>query len=305
MEEIYELVENKRIFVRKKIGNFLEKLLRYCGYIFDHDIFKKIIYSEDEYRTPIEEKIKNAYDAYIYILHNDKNRISKSLWKRFYYLFTEEELEPFMAIKLSTKYFHINHLSPLEQAIEYHLYVYEELKDLKEEDRLILSLMIMNYILVRNQIPLVHLCKSDFNQYEKAREEFFKGNKAVMLKFMIALIKKNPYMEKKYYKNIIPVSLTDIIEFVEKRKEEFQTKYQIKGLWIHGSIAKRIERMDSDLDFFIELSLDLLHEEKLALIEELKQVFYDRFKRMVDLHEIVEYLDDDIIKEARTTKRLI
>ena len=63
--------------------------------------------------------------------------------------------------------------------------------------------------------------------------------------------------------------------------------------------------MDSDLDFFIELSLDLLHEEKLALIEELKQVFYDRFKRMVDLHEIVEYLDDDIIKEARTTKRLI
>ena len=122
MEEIYELVENKRIFVRKKIGNFLEKLLRYCGYIFDHDIFKKIIYSEDEYRTPIEEKIKNTYDAYIYILHNDKNRISKSLWKRFYYLFTEEELEPFMAIKLSTKYFHINHLSPLEQAIEYHLY---------------------------------------------------------------------------------------------------------------------------------------------------------------------------------------
>ena len=67
----------------------------------------------------------------------------------------------------------------------------------------------------------------------------------------------------------------------------------------------RSERMDSDLDFFIELSLDLLHEEKLALIEELKQVFYDRFKRMVDLHEIVEYLDDDIIKEARTTKRLI
>ena len=66
MEEIYELVENKRIFVRKKIGNFLEKLLRYCGYIFDHDIFKKIIYSEDEYRTPIEEKIKNTYDAVSY-----------------------------------------------------------------------------------------------------------------------------------------------------------------------------------------------------------------------------------------------
>ena len=112
-------------------------------------------------------------------------------------------------------------------------------------------------------------------------------------------------MDKQFYKDLIPVSLSDIIHFVEERKEEFKTKYQIKGLWIHGSIAKRIERMDSDLDFFIEMSLDLLREEKLALIEELKQVFFDRFKRMVDLHEIVEYLDDDIIKEARTTKRLI
>ena len=57
MEEIYELVENKRIFVRKKIANFLEKLFRHCGYDFDHDVFKKIIYSEEEYKTPIEEKI--------------------------------------------------------------------------------------------------------------------------------------------------------------------------------------------------------------------------------------------------------
>ena len=77
MEEIYELTKNKRIFVRKKISNFLEKALRYCGYDFNHDVFKKIIYSEDEYKTPVEEKIKNTYDAYIYLLSNDKNMISK------------------------------------------------------------------------------------------------------------------------------------------------------------------------------------------------------------------------------------
>ena len=59
------------------------------------------------------------------------------------------------------------------------------------------------------------------------------------------------------------------------------------------------------MDFFIEMSLDLLQEEKLAYINDLKQVFFDEFKRMVDIHELVEYLDDDIIKEARTTKRLI
>lgn len=305
MEEIYELTQNKRILVRKRIANFLEKALRYCGYDFDHDVYKKIIYSEEEYRTPVEEKIKSAYDAYIYLLSNDKNRISRSLWKKFYYIYAEVELEQFKVMKLSTKYFHLNHLSPIEQAIEYHLYVYQELKELKEEDRLMISLMVFNYILVKNQIPCVQIYLRDFKEYEKAREEFFKGKKIPMLEYTIGLIKKNPSMEKSYYKNLIPVTLTDIIEYVEKNKEKIKTKFQIKGLWIHGSIAKRIERMDSDIDFFIEMSLDLLQEEKLALIEELRQVFFERFKRMVDMHEIVEYLEDDIIKEIRTTKRLI
>lgn len=305
MEEIYELTQNKRVFVRKKIANFLEKTLRYCGYDFDHDVFKKIIYSEDEYRTPVEEKIKNSYDAYIYLLSNDKSMLSRSLWKKFYYIYAEEELEQFLSIKLSTKYFHLKHLSPIEQAIEYHLFVYQELNELKEEDRLLISLMVFNFILVRNQIPCAQFFRKEFKEYVKARDSFFSGDKTPMLEFTVNLLKNNPYMEKSYYKNLIPVNLSDIIHFVEERKEEFKTKYFIKGLWIHGSIAKRIERIDSDIDFFIEMSLDLLAEEKLALINELKQIFFDKFKRMIDLHEIVEYLDDDIIKEARTTKRLI
>ncbi len=305
MEEIYELTKNKQVLVRKKIVNFLEKIFNYCGYDFNHDVFKKIIYSEAEYKTKVEEKFKSAYDAYIYLLSNDKNRISKSLWKKFYYIYAEKELDVFLSIKLSTKYFYLKYLSPIEQAIEYHIYVYQELKDLKEEDRLLISLMIFNFILVRHQIPCVQIYLKDFYLYQQAREEFINGKKEEMLEFTIQLLKNNSYMDKDYYKNLIPVKLGDIVEFVEERKEELKTKYFIKGLWIHGSIAKRIERMDSDIDLFIQMSLDLLEEEKLALIKALKQVFFEQFKRMVDIHEIVEYLDDDIIKEASTTKRLI
>lgn len=305
MEEIYKLTQNKRIIVRKKISNFLEKVFRYCGYDFDHDVFKKVIYSEDAYKTPVEAKIKNYYDAYVYLLNNDKNAISKSLWKRFYYIVKEEELDSFLAIKLSTKYFHLAHLSPLEQAIEYHMFVYQELKCLEEEERIILSLIMFNFILVKNQIPCVQLLKNDFLKYEEARIEFLKGNKASMLKFCIELLKNNAYMKKSYYKNLKPVSLSDILHFVEMRKEELKKRYQVKGLWIHGSMAKGIERIDSDLDFFIQMPLDLLDAEKQALIQELKQLFFDEFKRMIDVQEIVEYLDDDIIKELRTTKKLI
>ncbi len=305
MEEIYELTKDKRIFVRKKIVNFLEKILRYCGYDFNHDTFKSIVYSEDEYKTPVEEKIKNLYDAYIFLLSNDKNRISTSLISRFYFLYFGENIENNSSIILSTKYFHIQHLAPIEQAIEYHLYVYNELKSVKEEDGLIISLMIFNYILAKNEMPVVQFYINDLEKYVIARDEYLKGKKESLIEYVLAILKKNPYMDKSYYKNLKEIKLSDIIEFVEKNQEILRTKYFIKGLWIHGSIAKKIERIDSDIDLFIEISLDLLREEKIKIIKELKELFFNEFKRMVDISEIVEYLDDDIIKEARTTKRLI
>ncbi len=305
MEEIYQLTQNKRIFVRKRIGAFLEKALRYCGYDFDHDVFKKVIYSEDTYKTPVEEKIKCYYDAYMYLLSNDKTVISRSLWKRFYYLFMEEELEPFMATKLACKYFRIRHLAPIEQAIEYHLFVYQEFKQLKDEERFMLSLLIFNFILVRNRIPCIQIFRCDFKKYEPAREEYFKGNKSRMLDLILTILKKNPYMEKSYYKNLKQFSLEDILQFVNRKKVEFQTEYHMKGLWVHGSFAKRKERIDSDIDLLVELSLDLNYQQRQEILNEIKKVFFDEFQRMIDIHELIEYLDDEILKEMKTTQKLI
>ena len=196
-------------------------------------------------------------------------------------------------------------MSAIEQAIEYHMIVYEEFKELKEEERLILSLMLYNYMLARNQIPIVQLFKKEYEEYEKAREAYLKGNKVPMLEFSINLLKKNPYMEKNYYKKLRPISLKEIVEYVERNKEELKQKFHIKGLWIHGSIAKKIERMDSDIDLFIELSLDLLQEEKQEILKAIKQELFTKFERMIDLHELVEYVEEEIIKEIKTTKKII
>lgn len=55
---------NKELFVRKKMTNFIEKLFKFLGYSFDHDRYKNILYSEDNVRNQMEEKVKNSYDAY-------------------------------------------------------------------------------------------------------------------------------------------------------------------------------------------------------------------------------------------------
>ena len=69
----YELI------VRKKVSAFVEKQFRYFNYFFDHDEYKKVTYGEKEFRNPLEEKLKNYYDAYMYLLTNAKNPLSKSI----------------------------------------------------------------------------------------------------------------------------------------------------------------------------------------------------------------------------------
>ena len=80
-------------------------------------------------------------------------------------------------------------------------------------------------------------------------------------------------------------------------------KNTIKELYMFGSFAKGIERIDSDLDFLVKYSLDLNVQEKNNLIKELKKLLIDMFKRFVDLKEItVEINDEFIIKNSLIIK---
>ena len=72
MEELIKRSEGKELLVRKRIALFLEKILRFLGYDFRHDIYKGITYFEMATETEFEEKIKNLYDGFIYLLHNNK-----------------------------------------------------------------------------------------------------------------------------------------------------------------------------------------------------------------------------------------
>ena len=86
MEEIIELTKNKELIVRKKMSHFLEKLLRFYGKDIRHDLYKGIIYSEEQVRTEEEWKIKIFYDGLNYLLNNHMNPLSKELLKKFFYI---------------------------------------------------------------------------------------------------------------------------------------------------------------------------------------------------------------------------
>ena len=140
--------KNKELYTRKKVSAFIEKQFRFDNFDFQHDIYKKIVYSENEYRTPIEEMLKNYYDAFMYLVTNDKSVLSQSLIKKFHYILKESEIDEGIAITLSSKYFYLCDYAPIEKAITYHMMVYEELNSYLEYERRIISLCFLNYILI-------------------------------------------------------------------------------------------------------------------------------------------------------------
>ena len=90
-----------------------------------------------------------------------------------------------------------------------------------------------------------------------------------------------------------------------KDKEMLMNKYSVKTLLIHGSFAKGCERIDSDIDVVVRLNMDLLYEQRINVIKELKEYYTNKFKRFVDIKEANMYLDDTFLKEDNEIKIII
>lgn len=305
MEEVYHLIDEKQLLVRKKMGSFIEKILHYYGVIFQHDRFKKIIYGEDGYLTPIEEKIKRIYDSYTYLLSNFQSPVTEGLLKRFYYLWFEREFNSFRALKLVTIYFNLRELAPIEQAAEFHMQVYSELKECEEMDRVIISLIVLNFVFVRNGIPCIHILYGDFKEYEQAKNEFLKRNKEAMFLFLLKVLKKNTYLSSSFYDSLTPLTRSMVIQMLNENKEQIKNSYAVQALWLYGSFVKGIERFDSDVDLLVRLSLDLTQEERKEKVKGLTEYLQAIFHRFVDIHEVYEYIPDEMVKEATKLKKII
>lgn len=304
MEQIKEITKNKELIVRKKIVNFFEKILRHLNYDFSHDRFKGIVYSEISPETPLEEKVKIYFDALIFLLNNKKIPMTNSFLSRFFYLILGREMEKNILIRIKSYYFFLTDYAPLEKAIEFHLFVYQELKDLSEEQKFIISLFFLNFCLVACDIPCIRLLNEELKEYKIKRKQFFDGDKNSIYIFLLNILKNSKYQDITYYKELEPISLQEISDFIKNHKRHIMNKFKVKHLFIFGSFAKRTNRIDSDIDILINFSLDLLYEEKLELKCSLETYLFEKFHRFIDIHEIFEYLTDDLIKETTKIKKI-
>lgn len=104
--------------------------------------------------------------------------------------------------------------------------------------------------------------------------------------------------------NLIELTIEEIRKTIIEDKDYLMNELKVKSISIFGSFAKGTDRIDSDIDLLISFSLDLLKEEKEANIEFIKNYYFKKFNRFIDVTEVSEYLNDDFIKKITYVKKI-
>lgn len=288
--------KTKELFVRKKIANFIEKVIHYFGNDMRHDTYKAVVYGEIEPVTATEETIKNYYDAYMYLLSNCKTPVSQTLLKKFFFILKSEVADESFLTRLSSYIFHSLEEPLIKKLINIPIFIYEELTGYDECERTMIPLMFFNYFLVRGGIPTIPFLTADIEEYAKLRN---KKDIDGLEKFVLKFIEKAKFQEKDYYDNLKQLDVVDVQKKFLEDKEVLINNYHIKHIYVYGSFGKEIERIDSDIDVVCDFSYDLTYQEKLEVAEKLSKHYFKVFNRYIDIHESGTYVNDFLIKTVQ------
>mgnify|MGYP002565263398 CR=1 FL=1 len=293
------------LVVRKHVSSFIEKILRCLGHDFRHDVFKSVVYDEKPYITPEEEKWKSYYDSFMYLMLNRHSPFTTSLVKRFMYLILNKELDDSLLLKITSKAFYLDNEFSIEALTRFYMESYECLNILSEQDCFIISFMLLNYFLVRHNIPCIKLIRSDFEEYVKLRDYALSDDKIPLCNFLKKIILKSKFQLIEFNNELKPISVDEIKKMFMGDKEDLKNKYKIENIYLFGSFSKNNERVDSDIDLLIKFEEGNSFEEKHKIINYLDKYYTDKLKRYIDFGEISDMLTDDFILENKRLLKII
>lgn len=283
----YEKVVNKRISL------LVEKLFRYFGYEFEHERYKQIIYVKETASENIEIKIKNYYDSFVYLLKNTKTQVTSKLLKKFLYINEIDFDDDYLLSTITTNYLRLNKGNILEIS-RLIILIYEGFKALDNEKRYFISMFLLEFFLVRNDIPFVKL---NYLSLVKLNDYLTTSNYIELSNMIISLLTKENLQPLTYYRSLRKLSSYEIINYLRKNEALFRQKFHLKSLVLYGSFVKGSYRIDSDIDMLAYIDPDINYELKKKSVDDLKKEISNTFKRYCDVFDTKEIIDEKIIDE--------
>ncbi len=303
--DILDVIVNKETIVRKRIVSFLERVFDYLGFDFRHDIFKSIVYCEAEYVTETEAKFKMAFDAFVFLLLNRKNQLTTYVLNSFFQLFLGYKLDDSICYKICNKYFILYDETSIDKALLFSVFIYNELNMLKDEQRILIALIMLNYCLTTTNIPCIQFSNSEITKFIKLATEYNESlNISDLYLYIMEVIQKQKFQDLDFYNNLKPIDIKEVYSIIYMNRDYIKENFSVKNIYIFGSFAKGINRIDSDLDMLVSFDLDLLYDEREQIIEELKKYLFSLLNRFIDIHEFSNYLPDYSLTRKRKIKKI-
>ena len=79
----------------------------------------------------------------------------------------------------------------------------------------------------------------------------------------------------------------------------------VDNLYIHGSFAGNVARIDSDIDFIITFLPHVTNKEKINIIDNIAKYYEKKFKRYIDILPMGKYYSDEFMLELNEIKKII
>lgn len=275
-------MNNFEILVRKQNVKFIYNLFKKLNIPIEHEHFKQIVYDEIMCKSTLDKYMKNVYSAYTYLLLNTKTMFDSTLISKYYYIMFKKEIDDELALKVVTAFYKPYNNDNMERSINFLHQLLYLFRELKEEEKYIISLSLFNYSLIYHGYK--GLTDIDLKEYTK--EE------------LILKLEKENRQEKSYYKELTDLSKKEIIQ-VLKKDEEYLRKNNIETLILFGSFTREEQRIDSDIDLLVTFSDGISYIDKCNIIQMMKEEYKSKFKRYVDITELTNLVLDNYVKELQ------
>lgn len=100
--------------------------------------------------------------------------------------------------------------------------------------------MFFNYVLAKNNIPVLRFLPSEINKYKELKQDFTNVKKELLLEFLFNLVINNKTQDKQYYKNLKKLDVNEIYAILEA--DELLIKY-----YLTSNIYRFLDHLQKEL----------------------------------------------------------
>lgn len=240
-----------------------------------YEKIKKIILAIDKPMSNEELHIKNFSDTFLYLLRNINTSFNTNLIIKTYYILTNQILNEKISKKIVEEYYLYNDESPHFKAIKIHECIIKNIYPSNIE----MAIMFANYVMIQDKRRPLIVSPSFFERYKKI---ILNTNVSIKEKQLLFIELEVPY--KRNRNNVKPVDCKEMCMKLFQMKKSIES-FGVQKLYIFGSVAKRENTVNSDLDLLVKMNENIYNFEKRMCQIELNKFLEKNLNIDVDVVE--------------------